>query len=114
MWPVLFHPVPGAFETAYQTAPLDLGEDTFSRARRDMMEARLDEMQDTATALAMLRDTDARERPRGTWAVGLSWEFGAQELQEIAECMGGHALVMVCRMLGEDYRHRASGVPDLM
>jgi Fanconi-associated nuclease 1 len=25
LWPVLFHPLPGAFETPYQTAPLDLG-----------------------------------------------------------------------------------------
>lgn len=114
MWPVLFHPVPGAFETAYQTAPLDLGEDSFSRSRRDMMEQRLEEMQDTAAALAMLRETDARERPRATWAVGLNWDYGAVELEEILECMGGQAVSMVCRMLGEDYRHRASGVPDLI
>lgn len=114
MWPVLFHPLPGAFETLYQTAPLDLGEDGFARSRSDVMEARLAEMEDTAAALAMLRETDVRERPRGTWAVGLSWDFGARQLEEILECVGGSAMATVCRMLGEEYRHRSSGVPDLM
>lgn len=114
MWPVLFLPLPGAFETRYQTAPLDLGEDTFARARRDLIEQRLEAMQKTSQAVEMLRETDARERPRGTWAVGLSWDFGRQELEEIVECLGGRALAIICRMLSEEYRHRASGVPDLI
>lgn len=114
MWPVLFHALPGAFETLYQTAPLDLGEDGFTRARKAIIDERLAQMEDTKTALAMLRETDTRERPRGTWAVGLSWEFGASELEEILECMGGRALATICRMLCEEYRHRSSGVPDLM
>lgn len=29
-WDILFAPVPGAFETAFQSAPLDLGEDSFA------------------------------------------------------------------------------------
>ncbi|KAL1408877.1 hypothetical protein Q8F55_005691 [Vanrija albida] len=114
MWPVLFHPLPGAFETRYQTAPLDLGEDTFARARRDLVDARLDAMQSNDAALAMLRDADSRERPRGTWAVGVNWDFGARELEEIVTCLGGRALSVICRMLSEEYRHRMSGVPDLI
>lgn len=114
MWPVLFHPIPGAFETFYQTAPLDLGEDTFARARRDIIAERLQAMESTENALAMLKETDTRERARGTWAVGLSWDFGAIELEEILTCMGGKAMSAICRMLSEEYRHRASGVPDLM
>lgn len=114
MWPVLFHPLPGAFETCYQTAPLDLGEDTFARARASMIEERLTQMESTEAALAMLREADKRERERGTWAVGLSWDFGRRELEEILTCMGGHAMALICRMLSEEYRYRASGVPDLM
>lgn len=114
MWPVLFHPMPGAFETRYQTAPLDLGEDTFARARRDFLDARLEAMQSNETALAMLRETDSRERQRGTWAVGVNWDFGARALEEIVTCFGGRALSVICRMLSEEYRHRMSGVPDLM
>ncbi|WVQ82523.1 hypothetical protein IAT38_004652 [Cryptococcus sp. DSM 104549] len=114
MWPVLFHPLPGAFETPYQTAPLDLGEDTFAPSRSATLEARLEALSKTSRAIEMLREVDGRERPRGTWAVGVDWEYGAQELEEILECLGGKALSGVCRMLAEEYRHRASGVPDLI
>jgi Fanconi-associated nuclease 1 len=114
LWPVLFHPLPGAFETPYQTAPLDLGEDTFAPARYDLLEARLGLMGSTSEALAMLRDADSRERPNLTWAVGVNWEYGAEDLEELLECIGGRAMSGVCRMLAEEYRHRVSGVPDLI
>lgn len=114
IWPVLFHPFPGAFETSYQTAPLDLGEDTFAPSRRKLLEDRLSEISKTKRALELLREVDDRERPRGTWAVGVDWGYEKEDLEEILECLGGKALSGVCRMLAEEYRHRASGVPDLM
>ena len=114
LWPVLFLPLPGAFETPYQTAPLDLGEDTFAPSRREALEARLAAMSHTSTALDMLRETDTRERERGTWAVGVNWEYGREDLEEVLQCLGGEAMSGICRMLAEEYRHRVSGVPDLM
>ncbi|WVW82586.1 hypothetical protein I302_104597 [Kwoniella bestiolae CBS 10118] len=114
MWPILFSPLPGAFETPYQTAPLDLGEDTFAPSRSAAIEQRLEEMSTTSTALDMLREIDERERVRGTWAVGVNWEYSADDLREILECIGGSAMSGVCRMLAEEYRHRSSGVPDLI
>ncbi|WVF70226.1 hypothetical protein IAT40_005015 [Kwoniella sp. CBS 6097] len=114
MWPILFSPLPGAFETPYQTAPLDLGEDTFAPSRQEAIELRLEAMSKTSTALSMLKEVDARERPRGTWAVGVNWDYGSSDLEEILECLGGRAFAGVCRMLAEEYRHRCSGVPDLI
>ena len=114
MWPVLFHPLPGAFETPYQTAPLDLGEDTFAPARAALIEIRLEAMSKTSTALEMLRETDDAQREKGTWAVGLNWEYEKDDLEELLQCLGGKALSVICRMLAEEYRHRVSGVPDLM
>lgn len=114
LWPVLFRPLPGAFETSYQTAPLDLGEDTFAPARQDLLESRLSLMSSTSAALDMLREADNRERPNLTWAVGVNWEYGASDLEELLECIGGRAMSGVCRMLAEEYRHRVSGVPDLI
>jgi Fanconi-associated nuclease 1 len=114
MWPVLFHSLPGAFETPYQTAPLDLGEDTFAPARAELFETLLQKMSKTEVALEMLRETDDRERARVTWAVGINWEYEKKDLEELVECLGGMALSGICRMLGEEYRHRVSGVPDLM
>jgi len=114
MWPVLFLALPGAFETHYQTAPLDLGEDTFAPSRHLAFEARLVEMSKTKRALELLREVDEREREKRTWAVGVNWEYGREELEEILECLGGGAMGGICRMLGEEYRHRVSGVPDLL
>lgn len=114
IWPVLFHPLPGAFETSYQTAPLDLGEDTFAPSRRTLLEDRLAEISKTKRALELLREVDNRERPKGTWAVGVDWGYEKEDLEEILECLSGKALSGVCRMLAEEYRHRASGVPDLI
>lgn len=114
MWPVLFSSLPGAFETSYQTAPLDLGEDTFAPARTDMIEQLLTDMSSTSIALEMLRAADERERPRQTWAVGINWDYGADDLQEVLLCIGGQGMSVICRMLAEEYRHRVSGVPDLM
>jgi Fanconi-associated nuclease 1 len=114
MWPVLFQPHPGAFETPYQTAPLDLGEDTFAPTRREAFEARLMEISTTQRALECLKEVDDRERSRGTWAVGVNWEFGSEDLREVVECIGGKGLAGVGRMLGEEYRYRVGGVPDLL
>ncbi|WWC58851.1 uncharacterized protein I303_101396 [Kwoniella dejecticola CBS 10117] len=114
MWPILFLPLPGAFETPYQTAPLDLGEDTFAPSRSEAIEKRLEEMSKTSKALHMLAEVDERERPKATWAVGVNWEYSSEDLKEILECIGGSAMSGVCRMLAEEYRHRCSGVPDLM
>ena len=114
MWPILFAPLPGAFETPYQTAPLDLGEDTFAPARAESLEVRLGDMAKTSVAMDMLRQADTAERDRGTWAVGVNWEYSKQDLEEILQCIGGKAMSGICRMLGEEYRHRVSGVPDLM
>jgi Fanconi-associated nuclease 1 len=114
MWPALFSPLPGAFETSYQTAPLDLGEDTFAPARTEQVERLLQQMSNTSAALEMLRETDSRERPRQTWAVGINWDYDARSLQEVLQCIGGKGMSVICRMLAEEYRHRVSGVPDLL
>lgn len=87
-WSVLFAPVPGAFETPYQTAPLDLAHDSFLAARRDVIEERLEEIKE-GKARDILEEVDARERERGgsgTWAVGVNWErFPREDLLEIVD-----------------------------
>jgi Fanconi-associated nuclease 1 len=113
-WPILYLPLSGAFETPYQLAPLDLGSDSFYASRAEAIETRLAAMQKTSECLQMLAEADDRERPKGTLAVGVSWDFSKTDLQEIVQCLGGKALSILCRMFCEEYGHRASGVPDLM
>lgn len=113
-WPVLFADIPGAFETPYQLAPLDLGDDSFYQSRKELIESRLDRMQNTSQALIMLGEIDDQERPHGTLAIGVRWDYPKKDLEEIVQCMGGKSLSVICRMFCEEYGHRASGVPDLI
>jgi fanconi-associated nuclease 1 len=84
-WDILFIAVPGAFETAYQTAPLDLWEDSFYISRREAIELRLKEIA-CGEAWNIVRIADERERPKQTWCIGLKWElFTSDDLMHITQ-----------------------------
>jgi fanconi-associated nuclease 1 len=82
---ILFHPIPGAFETRYQTAPLDLVLDTFYVSRKSMIEKRLQEIIDgQASQIAAKVDQDLREN--NIFVVGLRWDtFSREEILEIID-----------------------------
>ncbi|KAG8916910.1 hypothetical protein FRC02_003470 [Tulasnella sp. 418] len=116
-WSILFDDtIEGAFETCYQSAPLDLSHDTFYPARREAIDKRLQEIEtDVDRMLDIIREVDDRERPRKTWAQGARWDmFELQDTLEIAEGLGGKTLGVICKLLCEEYGKRASGVPDLI
>jgi len=84
-WDIIFAPIPGAFETPYQTAPLDMLDDTFYLSREEIIEARLDEIGE-GKARVIIEGVDNEHRERGTWCVGVRWDiFPKQDLLEIAE-----------------------------
>ncbi|KAH9951864.1 VRR-NUC domain-containing protein [Amylocystis lapponica] len=113
-WDVLFAPVPGAFETPYQAAPLDIGEDTFYHTRKVLADTRLDAVRAGAAPSLIAQTWDAHAEKR-TWCVGVRWDlFAKEDLVEIAQCLGGEALSVVCRVLCEDYVARTAGMPDLI
>ncbi|KIJ16849.1 hypothetical protein PAXINDRAFT_98635 [Paxillus involutus ATCC 200175] len=112
-WDIIFASVPGAFETAYQTAPLDIAEDSFYHSRKDLMEKRLSDIA-AGEAVNLIRGVDSMHRPSGTWCVGVRWDlFSSEDLVDIVTCIGGKALSVICRVLCEDYASRSSGGPDL-
>lgn len=115
MWDVIFaRDIPGSFETPYQSAPLDLGSDSFAIVRSAEIRTRLNHIERTG-GLDLIADVDDRERPRRTWAVGCRWDlFSREDLLEVAECLGGHAISVVCQMLVEEWDHCSSGMPDLV
>jgi hypothetical protein len=113
-WDILFAPVDGVFETPFQTAPLDLATDAFSigasrgqvtshsagrtNPRRDgrliggRSAVRRPAINERLAAIAagegpaLLKETDDRERPLETFAVGIRWDRYTQEdLLEIVE-----------------------------
>ncbi len=84
-WEIIFAPIPGAFETPYQSAPLDIAEDTFYLARQDLVKERL-EMIKNGGALQLLSRALEEHSEKGTWCVGVRWDlFQKQDLLEIAE-----------------------------
>lgn len=110
---IIFAPIPGAFETPYQSAPLDIGDDTFYIARRTLLNQRLAEIA-AGDAKDIALGTWDRERERKTWCVGLRWELlERDDWVEILECWEPAALALVCRTLAEDYVNRTAGLPDL-
>ncbi|KAL5636850.1 hypothetical protein ACGC1H_000726 [Rhizoctonia solani] len=115
-WDILFAPVPGAFETPYQSAPLDLVHDSFFSSREEIINARLDELRSTPDAARQIaKNVYSREREREPWCVGVRWDLfeHEEELTEVVECLGGPALAAICRLLAEEYGSRRGGVPDL-
>jgi len=112
-WDVIFANIPGALETPFQDAPLDLCEDTFYYARKDLIEARLAEIRD-GKGPEILQRHDEQYREKETWCVGLSWDLCEREdLVDIVKCLGGKSLSTICKLFCEDYRGRRSGGPDL-
>jgi Fanconi-associated nuclease 1 len=84
-WDIIFASVPGAFETPYQSAPLDIADDAFYRARKDLIEARLRDIRE-GKAREILERVDGAQRERDTWCVGVRWDlFSRQDLAEIVE-----------------------------
>ncbi|KAI0362440.1 hypothetical protein OH77DRAFT_1515684 [Trametes cingulata] len=111
-WDVLFAPIPGAFETRYQAAPLDLAEDTFYHARQALADARLAEIE-AGRAAELVGAT--YEKHQGEMCVGVRWDlFGREDVVGIAKCLSPAALAVICRLMCEDYAARTGGVPDLI
>jgi fanconi-associated nuclease 1 len=86
---IIFAPIPGALETPYQSAPLDIAESFYS-ARQDLIESRLDDIL-AGRAREILEDVDSKHREKGTCCVGVRWDlFSRQDLVEIVD-VSGHA-----------------------
>ncbi|KAK9325540.1 VRR-NUC domain-containing protein [Lipomyces orientalis] len=111
-WDILFLPVPYVFETEFQIAPLDLSTEAFYLSRASEINRRLADIENNLTAKFALQIYD-REFERKTECVGMDWNFDIQEILEAAECIGGHALSAICKILCEEYGQRSSGMPDL-
>ncbi|KAI3621492.1 coiled-coil domain-containing protein mtmr15 [Moniliophthora roreri] len=113
-WDIIFADIPSAFETKFQAAPLDLAEDSFYYARKEMIDVRLAEI-DNGHAKSILERHDKLYRDKKTLCVGVNWEKCKREdVFEIVECLSTETLNCICRLFCEDYAARASGVPDLV
>ncbi|KAG9020285.1 hypothetical protein FS842_007431, partial [Serendipita sp. 407] len=106
--------VPGAFETPYQTAPLDLVMDTFYTSRKEVIDARLKQILN-GDALVFADKTDSEHRKDRTFFVGGKWDaFERHEILEILECMKPSVIHDICLQQIQDFEASGGGVPDLI
>ncbi|CAO1620795.1 unnamed protein product [Sympodiomycopsis kandeliae] len=116
LWDVIFSPqdISDVFETPYQRAPLDLGQDSFSITRGPQLRQRLQEIS-AGSAPTLVSSVDERERPLGTWAIGCRWDtFPLDSLLQVATLIPGSTLSTIFTMMAEEWEHCSSGMPDLI
>ncbi|KAI8092607.1 uncharacterized protein BX664DRAFT_327696 [Halteromyces radiatus] len=114
-WDIVFSPVPGAFETPYQTAPLDLWSDAFYIERMGLINERIAQIGQEGSTLYLdiIKKIDDEHRPLQTMCAGINWNYEQVHLLEIAECIGPESLSSLCHLLAEEFGHRLGGMPDL-
>jgi fanconi-associated nuclease 1 len=78
-WDIIFAPIEGAFETPFQSAPLDIAEETFFHARAGLIAQRLDQLEEPGFAHAFVDKIDAEHREKNTLCVGVHWRRWRRE-----------------------------------
>ncbi|NWU97703.1 FAN1 nuclease, partial [Upupa epops] len=117
MWDIIFKDdIPDVFRNSYQTCPLDLYTDSFYENRRDVIEARLQQLHTASSETLAKLIADVWTTQEGKAAALVSWERFAslQQVQSLVSCLGGVFLSGVFRHLSKDLRHCRGGLPDLV
>ena len=100
-WDVVYDSdVKGVFETPYQSAPLDIVDDSFYYSRKEKFDNRMDEIR-AGKAAEIITRHDTKYRPKNTWAIGVRWDIcELQDLIQIVEVCR-HRRIMFYRKLTE-------------
>ncbi|XP_061856483.1 fanconi-associated nuclease 1 isoform X1 [Colius striatus] len=117
MWDIIFMDgVPDVFRNSYQTFPLDLYTDSFYENRRDVIEARLQQLNAASSETLAKLVADIWTTQEGKAAALVSWGrfTSLQQAQSLVSCLGGMFLSGIFRRLCRDLRHCRGGLPDLV
>ncbi|XP_017936957.1 fanconi-associated nuclease 1 isoform X3 [Manacus vitellinus] len=121
MWDIIFmDDIPDVFRNSYQTSPLDLYTDSFYESRRDVIEARLQQLHSASpeTLAKLIADVWTTQEGKAaalvSWGRFISLQQAQPLLQSLVSCLGGMFLSGVFRRLSKDLRHCRGGLPDLV
>ncbi|NXP14473.1 FAN1 nuclease, partial [Thinocorus orbignyianus] len=117
MWDIIFMDnIPDVFRNSYQTFPLDLYTDSFYENRRDVIEARLQQLHTASSETLAELIADVWTAQEGKAAALITWGrfVSLQQVQSLVSCLGGMFLSGVFRRLSKDLRHCKGGLPDLV
>jgi fanconi-associated nuclease 1 len=92
-WDVIFAPVAGVFETDFQTAPLDIADESFYHAREEIIEERLKllraDKDEAARRIEAVYERFPQPNDKKPWCVGVRWDaFKKEDILEIAKVRG--------------------------
>ncbi|GJJ12411.1 hypothetical protein Clacol_006653 [Clathrus columnatus] len=85
-WDIIFSSIPGAFETPYQTAPLDIMDAMFYSERRDAIDARIIDIRN-GNARELVSNVLEREGKKRPGCIGVYWTLEQDGILEIIEVM---------------------------
>lgn len=112
-WDIIFHPIKGAFFNPFQRGPADLFTAAFREARRDMIEARFEELAGPDRLRQRVLETFYDKSPTANHFV--HWGVLDEELLEMAfDRVPVEHILAVFRRLLRDLRSNRSGFPDLL
>ncbi|NXW12661.1 FAN1 nuclease, partial [Circaetus pectoralis] len=117
MWDIIFmDDIPDVFRNSHQTSPLDLYTDSFYDNRRDVIEARLQQLHTASSETLANLIADIWTTQEGKAAALVNWGrfISLQQVQSLVSCLGGVFLSGVFRRLSKDLRHCRGGLPDLV
>ncbi|XP_050687973.1 fanconi-associated nuclease 1-like isoform X2 [Eriocheir sinensis] len=115
LWDALYAPVPDAFRSPHQASPLDLLDQHFYTARKELIDKRLSAMRawtdDEADAeVARVWVEHEEEQCLVAWNIFSSLSY----VQGLVKSLGLEVLAAVFERLAKNYRHTRSGFPDLI
>ncbi|KAF2404003.1 hypothetical protein EJ06DRAFT_579902 [Trichodelitschia bisporula] len=112
LWDALFAPVEGVWASEFQMGPLDLAAEGFYEARKEVVEACLERV-GRGEGERVVRSVWARYGECEPVVVGLDWGVGEEEVCALVRCFPPAGLVVMLRVLAEEYA-RCAGMPDLL
>jgi Fanconi-associated nuclease 1 len=109
---ILFLPLPGVFETPYQTHPLDLGTEAFYLDRLALIEARLNEIS-IGNFMELLKTNYEAHIESRVNIIGLDWSHSFNDLMEISYCIGASPLSKIFKLFCLEYFTYTAILPEL-
>ncbi|GAB7219646.1 VRR-NUC domain-containing protein [Vibrio comitans] len=110
-WDVIYVPIEGAFLNAYQIGPKDLYTPQFTEKRRQLIKARMEELQRLGFAELekVYQDKQGLTNPFVHWSM-----FDFEVLQHAKRCFSMEELLRLFEILLNDLRSFRTGMPDLI
>lgn len=114
-WDVIYMSgIPDAFRSVYQALPMDLHSESFFTSREEHFIEAFRAIRESTTQELEGKVAATYEAHCGKAGL-VQWErFSCADIQEIVRCLGPSVLSSVCELLARQFRHRRSGLPDLL